>query len=143
MLGKQPDESAKHVEHVLSLQPDNMDALYLRARLYDQEKDLPKAAATFNRMLDLNRSETRAYLGLAAIYERQKDTPKAVEILERAVSIDSKNIKPQLMLALSLYEKRRCRKGRKTDQGNHCPEPGKYGSVDFAGQFLFSAKKNR
>jgi Tfp pilus assembly protein PilF len=56
------------------------------AGLYDLEKNLYEAASVFEKILELDGSQARAYMGLARIYTRQGKFDEAESQLLRAVT---------------------------------------------------------
>jgi cytochrome c-type biogenesis protein CcmH/NrfG len=55
-MGKKTAESREKVEAVLAKEPNNIEALFLMAGLYDLEKNLYEAASVFEKILELDAS---------------------------------------------------------------------------------------
>ena len=65
-------------------EPDNVDALYHLADLYDRQGQYQKAVDTFKKVLELNPNRNFAYFKLGTAYSRLNQNEKAVEALKEA-----------------------------------------------------------
>lgn len=98
MLGKQFDDSRTRVDAVLGSDPENIEALYLKSGLDDIDKNLPEAAETFRRIIRLDGTQTRAYVGLARVLAQQGKMEEAESNLKKAVAVDPKDVRTRLAL---------------------------------------------
>jgi cytochrome c-type biogenesis protein CcmH/NrfG len=64
MLGKKTAESREKVEAVLAKAPNNIEALFLMAGLYDLEKNLYEAASVFEKILELDANANPSLHGI-------------------------------------------------------------------------------
>jgi len=92
LLAKQFEKSKKEVETVLSKEPDHTNALLLSANLLVQAKNLYDAAAVYERIIELDKTETRAYTGLSRVLAGQGKPDEAEGILKQALTLDPKAI---------------------------------------------------
>ncbi len=65
-------------------EPNNVDALYHLADLYDRQGQYQKAVDTFKKVLELDPERNFAYFKLGTAYSRLNQPEKAVEVLKEA-----------------------------------------------------------
>jgi tetratricopeptide (TPR) repeat protein len=72
----------KELEQAVTLDPENVDALFDLARTYAREKQTEKAMRYFERVLPLSPDNTQAHYQLFLLYTRSKQQDKANAELE-------------------------------------------------------------
>ncbi len=97
-LGKRYEEAAERVDAVLAEKPDDIEMLYLKSGLLQQEGDPAGAAEVFEKIVQLDPAQTRAYMALAQLHSRNEDPTEAEAHLRRAIDVDPAAIQPQLAL---------------------------------------------
>ncbi|MHB9026588.1 MAG: tetratricopeptide repeat protein [Armatimonadota bacterium] len=78
------DKALEQVNRALVIEPDNVEALNLRAAiLYEMDRD-DEATASNQRALEINPCSVEALHGLAAVANDQESYPEALQWLDRA-----------------------------------------------------------
>lgn len=98
LLAKQFENAKKEVDLVLNKEPDHINGLLLNATLLVQAQNLYDAAAAYERIIELDKSETRAYTGLSQVLARQGKPDEAEDILKQALALDPKAVNTRLIL---------------------------------------------
>ncbi|MFC1516647.1 tetratricopeptide repeat protein, partial [Thermodesulfobacteriota bacterium] len=140
--GKKIKESREKVDIVLDKAPNNIEALFLLASILELEKNLYEAASVYEKIMELDSQQTRAYLGLARVLTRQGKLTEAEKMLKEAVDIDPKDVK--LHLALFSYYINKKDYGRAEAEINETisANPENTDLYIILGNFYFSQSKN-
>lgn len=89
-------KAEEHLDTVLRLEPNHLQALALKATMAGRKGDIETAMALVEKVLDLDPTTTEAYLVKADIHVSQKDMPKAYAVLDEGKT-RAKNIEPIML----------------------------------------------
>ena len=112
------DSAITHLSRAIELNPDYVDAYYLRGLLYTREDDYDKAIADFEKVVELDPNHTDAKEGRARVYGArgsdyalEEDHDRAITDFERAIELDPYNADARsglagsyLMRGIAYYE---------------------------------------
>jgi len=98
LLSHNPDEAEKLVNEALAKQPENVEALVLKAGVLSVRNDNDAAITIIEKARQLAPDDVSATLMLASIYARLEKTEKAIEILKEALKKTPDNIPLLTML---------------------------------------------
>ena len=98
MLSKRIEDAREKVDLVLSLEPENIEALLMLGGLYGAENNISEAESTFKKVLEIDSRQTRAYYGLSRIFAVQGKLDEAERALQQAVDINPTNLNVRLVL---------------------------------------------
>ena len=100
------DSAIANLSRAIELNPDYVDAYYLRGLLYTREKDYDKAFADFEKVVELDPNHTdvkaaraNGYGARAADYAREEDYDRAITDFERAIELDPYNADARIGIA--------------------------------------------
>ncbi len=80
-----------YYENAIRIQPQSIEALYDFAKLYQDEKNYPKAVELYNKMLLIDKKNFDAYFNLGVISVNTKAYPDAIRYFSTAIGADPKN----------------------------------------------------
>jgi len=86
MLSRKIKEATGKIDAVLAKAPNNIEALFLRGNILGMEKNLFGAASVFEKIIEIDSKQTRAYLGLARVQARQGKFSEAEKILKQGIN---------------------------------------------------------
>ncbi len=82
---------ASQLDHVLELNPDHFEALWMRGVIYYEASNYAKAEAYFRRMIDLNPRNVGGYINLANTLKTLDRGPEAQQLLNKAKELEPSN----------------------------------------------------
>ena len=113
------DSAISNLSRAIELDPDNVDAYYLRGLLYTREEHYDEAIADFERVVELDSTHTdvmvaraMAYAARGAHYALERDHDRAITDFERSIELDPYNADARIGVAgayllrgIAYYEK--------------------------------------
>lgn len=103
VVSGQLDEAMKKAEKALSLEPENPDAILLKATTLIKQENFGLAEVEINRVLDANPQHMEALTAKIMLYKNSGQTTKALSAVEDAISSFPDSM-PLKMIKLSLYQ---------------------------------------
>src|SRR3989339_1756973 len=89
LLSKERQESERRVNEVLEKEPENIKALYLHAGILGaKNEDLNAIQAVYEKILGIDKNQTKAHLVMAKIAMARNQPDEAETHLKQALSID-------------------------------------------------------
>jgi protein O-GlcNAc transferase len=95
-------ESAETLRQRVVANPKNADAHFQLAEFYFNQQSFNEAEAAYQAAIDLDKTLTRAYLGLGSVLLNKGKLPEAVAAFETAVQLDPQNAEPYFYLGNAL-----------------------------------------
>lgn len=83
------EQAEKSIEENLSLYPDNLHLLHIKAWLFLAKGELDKSEELFNKVLSLKPKNPLALGGLARVYRIRGNSKKALELINNAISLQA------------------------------------------------------
>lgn len=80
-------DALREYHNALNIQPDNVDALFATAWLYQQQGKPEHAAASYKRIIELQPDNAEALNALGAIYHQYGGIPQAVNYYQQAIKV--------------------------------------------------------
>ncbi len=99
LLNRNADAAEKMVDEALAKQPDNVEALVLKAGVQSAKNDNDAAISTVDKALQLKPDDVSATLMQASIQARLGRTDKSVQVLKDAIEKQPKSVPLRSMLA--------------------------------------------
>jgi tetratricopeptide (TPR) repeat protein len=87
LIVKQYDRMSSTLRQVLTLQPQNTDALYLLGLMYREQGDLERAIQSFQTIVELDSEDAEAWTMLGNLLDMKGD-PAALQCFENAIAIN-------------------------------------------------------
>ena len=112
-MDKKFDESLRILNKVLSKEPENILALFLKADILNAEQQYDEAAQVFNKIINTDVKQTTAYIELSKILARQNKLKEAERTLIMATVVNPTDIRPSLLLFSIYIRKKDFRRGRR------------------------------
>ena len=88
---KQYDRAIKLYTAAVAVDPDKVEAIYWRARAFQQKGETKKAISDLQKVIDINPNYVAAYNSLGWIYSNSRDWDKAITYFSRAIEINPKS----------------------------------------------------
>lgn len=87
MIAKNWDEALTAFDHVIKLNPQNMEAHFFRGNIYDELGNYEKAIADYNKVIKLNPVHIDAYLRRGFAYNNLGKSKKALDNIKMAAKL--------------------------------------------------------
>ena len=107
LLSRNTDQALEKAELILAKEPDNVDALILKATGLLTKKDNAAAIALMKGLVDQGNTEPNVYLTLGSAYLRNENRPEAEKIYGQGIEANPDTVNLRLALAKLYNDDRR------------------------------------